>query len=95
MTQVYSVPSQGDDPHSLPDCEVFYFSQNDADYRGAYGEDDWPMPPGWYWWSCFSGCLPDSDPIGPFDSEREAIEDAQSDSWQFEDDDETEGEPDV
>lgn len=23
----------------------------------------------WYWWSCFPGCLPDSDPIGPFATE--------------------------
>ena len=94
MTQVYSVPLRESDPHSLPDCEVFYFSQNDADYRGAYGEDDWPMPPGWYWRACFPGCLPDSDPVGPFDTEEAAIEDAQADSWQFENN-ETEGESDV
>lgn len=30
----------------------------------------------WYWWPCFPGCLPDSDPIGPFDSEDAAIADA-------------------
>ena len=30
----------------------------------------------WYYWYCFPGCLPDSDPIGPFDTEEEAIEDA-------------------
>lgn len=32
---------------------------------------------GWFWWSCFPGCLPDSDPIGPFDTEAEAEADAQ------------------
>ena len=85
MTQVYSVPGREKNPHSLPDCEVFYLSQNYVDCRSAYGDDDWPVPPGWYWWSCFPGCLPDSDPIGPFASEREAIEDAQSEAWQFED----------
>ena len=31
---------------------------------------------GYYWQSCFPGCLPDSDPVGPFDSEAEAINDA-------------------
>ena len=31
---------------------------------------------GWYWHSCFPGCLPDSDRSGPFESEQEAIKDA-------------------
>lgn len=31
---------------------------------------------GVYWWSCFPGCLPDSDAFGPFASEDEALEDA-------------------
>lgn len=31
---------------------------------------------GWYWWSCFPGCLPASDPHGPFDTEDEALTDA-------------------
>ena len=91
MTQVYSVPSREEEPHSLPDCEVFYVDDLDV-------EDDetvfYQREPGWYWWACFPGCLPDSDPIGPFASEREAIEDAQSEAWQFEDD-ETESESDV
>ncbi len=33
--------------------------------------------PGWYWWPCFPGCLPDGDPVGPFPTEQAAIEDAQ------------------
>jgi hypothetical protein len=33
---------------------------------------------GWYYWACFPGCLPDSDPIGPFETENEAIADARS-----------------
>ena len=32
---------------------------------------------GWYWRSCWPGCLPDSDPVGPFNSELAAINDAQ------------------
>ena len=33
---------------------------------------------GHYWyWACFAGCLPDSEPIGPFVTEAEAIADAQ------------------
>jgi len=31
----------------------------------------------WYWQPCFPGCLPDSDPIGPFASEADALADAQ------------------
>lgn len=33
---------------------------------------------GWYYWYCFPGCLPDSEPTGPFKSEDEAIKDARS-----------------
>lgn len=33
---------------------------------------------GWYWWACFPGCLPDGDPSGPFKTEQEAIDDANS-----------------
>lgn len=42
-------------------------------------------PKGWYWWSCFPGCLPDSDPIGPFDTEEDALADAR-DRWEGGDD---------
>jgi len=31
----------------------------------------------WYWF-CFPGCLPDSDAVGPFDSEAEALADARA-----------------
>jgi hypothetical protein len=33
--------------------------------------------PGFYWQACFPGCLPDGEPSGPFETEAEAIEDAQ------------------
>jgi hypothetical protein len=29
---------------------------------------------GWYYWYCFPGCLPDSDPFGPYESYKEALE---------------------
>jgi hypothetical protein len=32
---------------------------------------------GWFYWYCFPGCMPDSDPIGPFGSSAEALNDAQ------------------
>jgi hypothetical protein len=42
---------------------------------------------GWFWWTCSPGCLPDSEPFGPFDTEADALADAQSSS---DDDDEDE-----
>jgi hypothetical protein len=32
--------------------------------------------PGWYWWPCFPGCLPDGDPSGPFPTAEGAYLDA-------------------
>ena len=31
---------------------------------------------GFYWWTCSPGCMPDSEAIGPFETELEAIDDA-------------------
>lgn len=67
--QAYSDPSRSDDPHALPDVEVFYVKEPFA--------FDGMKDPGWYWWLCFPGCLPDSDPVGPFETEAEALADAQ------------------
>ena len=44
------------------------------------GHKDWDKAAheleGFYWWSCFPGCLPTGDPAGPFKTESEALEDA-------------------
>ena len=78
MTQVYSDPDREDDPYALPDVEVFH-----VDYMEnveCLSEEAQKLPAsetiGWYWWSCFPGCLPDGDPFGPFDTEAEATADA-------------------
>ena len=42
--------------------------------------DEEQITGGWYWWSCFPGCLPDSEPMGPFQTEAEALADAQEDN---------------
>jgi hypothetical protein len=73
MTQGYSDPSRESDPYALPDVEVFRVSD---DYK-FFDEEGLPLPDGWYWWTCFPGCLPDGDPNGPFDTEDEALADAQ------------------
>lgn len=61
MSQHYSDPARAQDPHALPNIEVFYV---------APGEDG---PPGWYWWACFPGCLPDGEAEGPYITEAEAV----------------------
>ena len=73
MSQNYSDPSREDDPYALPDIETF---QVPEDYTPET-EDGEELPAGWYYWSCFPGCLPDGDPIGPFDTEEEALADVQ------------------
>ena len=41
--------------------EVFYTDDLDSD----------PVRPGWYWWAC-----PDGEPCGPFETSKEAYDDA-------------------
>lgn len=81
MSQAYSDPERENDPYALPDVEVFYMDDSDCEECNtedtAVGLTERPYTPGWYYWYCFPGCLPDSDPIGPFDTEDEAIADAQ------------------
>jgi hypothetical protein len=42
---------------------------------------------GWFWWSCFPGCLPDGPAIGPFATKAEALADAQENAIEEEDTD--------
>lgn len=70
----YSDPARALDPHALPDIEVFHVP-NDYSLRDW---DDASLERGWYWWSCFPGCLPDSDPEGPYETEAEALASAQA-----------------
>lgn len=72
MSQHYSDPARASDPHALPNIEVFYVNEDEGE---AWAEG--PISRGWYWWACLPGCLPDSDPEGPFDSEEAALADAQ------------------
>lgn len=71
---VYSDPARQSDRFACPDVETFFIDEGDDDFKNEDGD---PLPKGWYWWTCFPGCLPDSDPFGPFDTEDEAIADAQ------------------
>jgi hypothetical protein len=79
--RVYSNPERENHPYTLPDVEVFYVTEEEAkEYNNDNAGEEVYAGEGWYWWSCFPGCLPDSDAFGPFDSEAEAIENAQ-DLW--------------
>lgn len=62
--------------------EVFFVSELEAQYNrenSDHGNDFTLYESGWYWWSCFPGCLPDGPALGPFETEQAAIDDAQCD----------------
>jgi len=71
VTQFYSDPEREDDDYALPNCEVFYIDEREREIHRRCDND--PGEPGWYYWFCFPGCLPDSDPIGPFATEQAAV----------------------
>jgi hypothetical protein len=74
-------------------CEVFFMSENDLIaydwvqpdgdggwYRDSgYGREEYSLSElaGWYWQACFPGCMPDGEPMGPFETELEAMDHAQ------------------
>jgi hypothetical protein len=67
-----------DDGNEYGSFEVFHYTKADGpmtslgcESSGTEGES------GWYWWPCFPGCMPDGEPNGPFETEQEAIDDAQ------------------
>lgn len=69
MSRHYSDPDREKDPHALPDIEVFYL---DATEAGADDESE-PIGAGWFYAFGFPGCLHDSDPVGPYPTEAEAL----------------------
>ena len=74
MAQFYTNPDDEANPWKLPDAETFYVSDEDAENQlDGSALDTVTFMPGWYYWHCFPGCLPDSDPFGPFESAQEAI----------------------
>ncbi len=68
---IYSDPSRATDTYALPDVEVWHHASGSGDMSG--GE----YAPGWYFWYCFPGCLPEGDPWGPYLTRQEAIDAAQ------------------
>jgi len=76
--QAYSDPEREGLAHALPDIEIFFVNVHLASLELAtHGPDETRCDEvGWYWWRCFPGCLPDSDPVGPFVTAEEALFDA-------------------
>jgi hypothetical protein len=95
MTQAYSNPKRESSPYSLPDVEVFWVNAGEWGYDpngercDCSTEDDpghpevEPCEAGYYWWHCLPGCLPDSDPHGPFETEELALANMreENESW--------------
>lgn len=50
--------------------EVFHHDGETKDWIGV------SSMPGYYWWACMPGCMPDSDPNGPFPTAEGAYLDA-------------------
>ena len=72
--QFYTDPAREHELHALPNAETFYLSAN----KIANDPESWCVEPGgdlfepgWYWWAIFPGCIPDSEPSGPFVLEQE------------------------
>ncbi len=59
--------SRENDPHALADVEIFKADHGDEGMR--------------YWYQYgFPGCMHESDPVGPFDTEQEALAAAREDA---------------
>ena len=63
---VYQI--QGDEDYNCPSCGSGEVAIKDTKRTG------------WFFWFCLPGCMPDSDPYGPFDSEDAALEQAREDA---------------
>ena len=69
MSYHYTNQSRETEETALPDVEVFW------DRGGHPGG-----PPGYYYAFGFPGCLWGSEPVGPFETEAEALEAAREDA---------------
>jgi len=80
MVQAYSDPSRTHETYTLPDIEVFHAGAGElwaSAYNAAYSVYS---EAGFYYWYCFPGCMPDSDPYGPYPTAQAAIDAAQADA---------------
>lgn len=65
----YFVPASVGADGGCPSCEA-------APAEVTVSTENLTTDPVWWWQTCSPGCLPDSDVMGPFDDETEALENA-------------------
>jgi len=47
--------------------KVFWYEgHHEGEQDGEPYDEPYDYPPGWYWYACFPGCIPDGDPSGPY-----------------------------
>jgi hypothetical protein len=59
---------------------LMHMNSRDRDKAIEWIIAEYGITGGWFWHSCFPGCMPDGPPIGPFDTEALALADAQQGS---------------
>ena len=57
---------------------LMHMNSRERDKALAWAIEESGTTSGWFWWTCFPGCLPDSSAFGPFETRQQALEDAQS-----------------
>ena len=62
----------------MADIMDSFASDAGEDYTDEERQQDADSQAGWYWWCCFTGCMPEGDAIGPFKTEIEAATNALS-----------------
>lgn len=58
--------------------EIFHINEQQCDREIDPFSVGWSGP-GWYWWSCSPGCIPDGEAYGPFNTKRECAIDGMGD----------------
>lgn len=89
MSRHYSDPLREANPWSLPDAEIFRWTEGEMrlcpqcgarhpfdEGLGCHecGAETDPSDEGFYFWFCLPGCLPDSEPDGPYATEQAALD---------------------
>lgn len=89
MSYYHSDPDREKDEYAIPDVEVFHIDKTEMlSWLNTEGstwaemfdpccddskEDSANRLSGWYYQTCLPGCMPDSDPFGPYETEEKAV----------------------